>query len=50
MNPTKIEIFFSRLFATVILKNKIVATIFLVLSKELKVFKRRMDVTINNDI
>ena len=48
--PTKLEIFFSKLLSGNILKIPLVATILLVLSKELKVFKRKLDVTINNDI
>lgn len=47
---TKIEIYLSKMYANVILENPIVATILLVFSKEVKVFKKQFDVTINNDI
>ena len=47
---TKVEIYLSKMYANVILQNPIVSTILLVLSKELKVFKKQLDVTINNDI
>ena len=47
---TKIEIYLAKMYANTILENPIVSTILLVLSKELKLFKKQLDVTINNDI
>lgn len=45
-----IEIFFSKLFASKILENEIVATIVYVISKRLTEFKTKMDNILNTDI
>lgn len=47
---TKIEIYFSKMFATIILKNQIVATILFIVKEKLKNFKITIDNTLNNDI
>ena len=46
----KITIFFSKLFSNIILQNKIVATVLYNISKQLVVFKNKLDVQLNNDI
>lgn len=46
----KIEIYFSKLFSNVILKNKIVCTILYTLSQQLKEFDIKIKNTINEDI
>ena len=44
---TKIEIYFSKMFATIILKNQIVATILFIVKEKLKNFKITIDNTLN---
>ena len=50
MQMDKITIFFSKLFSNIILQNKIVATVLYNISKQLVVFKNKLDVQLNNDI
>lgn len=47
---SKVEIFFSKLFANVILNNKIVSTVLYTLSQQLKEFDKRLDIKLNEDI
>lgn len=47
---TKIEIYFSKLFANVILKNKIVSTVLYNVSQQIKEFNRKLDIVTNEDI
>lgn len=46
----KIEIYFSKLFSNVILKNKIVSTILYTISQQIKEFDEKIKLTINEDI
>lgn len=46
----KIEIYFSKLFSNVILKNKIVSTILYNISQQIKEFDEKIKLTINEDI
>ena len=46
----KIEIYFSKLFSNVILKNKIVSTILYIISQQIKEFDEKIKLTINEDI
>jgi hypothetical protein len=50
MKISNIEIFFSKLFSPIILKNLIVSTILYNISKQLAQFKIKIDNTLNNDI
>ena len=50
METSKIEIFFTGLFPTIVLKNTIVATIIYNIGLKLNVFKTEIDNTINTDI
>ena len=47
---SNIEIFFSKLFSPVILKNTIVDTIIYIIGLRLKDFKRKADIMVNEDI
>lgn len=47
---SNIEIFFSKLFSQVILKNTIVATIIYIIGLKLKDFKSKADIIVNEDI
>lgn len=46
----KIEIYFSKMFSSIILKNNIVATILYVVKENLIIFKDKLDKTLNTDI
>ena len=48
--PSNIEIFFSKLFSSIILKNRIVATIIYNIGLKLKEFKSKADIQVNEDI
>lgn len=47
---SKIGIFFSKLFSSIILENEIVSTILYNVSKQLSQFKTKIDNTLNTDI
>jgi len=46
----KIEIYFSKMFSSIILKNNVVATILYVVKENLIIFKDKLDKTLNTDI
>lgn len=48
--PSKIQIFFSKLFSKIILENRIVATILYTVGKEVSSFKIKMEKTLDTDI
>ena len=50
MSTPKIETFFTKLFASKILENEIVATVIYIISKKLTEFKIKMDNILNTDI
>jgi len=50
MINSKITIFFAKLFPNKILENEIVSTVIYVISEKLKIFKKKMDNTLNSQI
>ena len=46
----RIQIYFSKLFSNIILKNRIVATVLYTISGQLAEFKKKMNITLNQDI
>jgi len=47
---SRINIFFSKLFSPVILKNEIVSTVLYVVGVKIAKIKNTIDITLNNDI
>lgn len=49
-SPSKIAIFFSKLFSTLILKNELVSTVLYSIVLQLEAFKEQLDADTNEDI